>query len=257
MKNKLLIVVLTAIIALVGCKGQKSDTDASSEVKNKQITPQPHTTTFSDSGESSDYSGEPKLEVTQSVAYLFSDMEGNQLYAACEYKNTSNCPCTVKSVNYTLNISGKDMEFSSEQPASRYCIIYPGKSFYHAVWKSYDCKKDDTVSVKSVSIDCEKSLDSCLPIEVDDIYMVQNYPKFATVSGRLHSAKENASLNEIAIGFYDGSDKLLGVWYFTDSSELAANKTKHFTTHLRSLPIEGLAEKAVTIKAFGFGFNAS
>ncbi|MBQ9949757.1 MAG: hypothetical protein IJO93_03425 [Clostridia bacterium] len=255
MKNRAILVFMIVLILLSGCKAQKSSGDTSTPVPQGDVTPQPHSGSETVQVSDKAYSGAPEITVADSVAYLFCEQKGNELYAACEYKNTSNAPCTVTGITYVLDISGKEMTVKSVQPASKYCIILPGESFYHAMWKTYTCMETDTIQVKSVSVTCEKTKDEPFIISADDLYIVQNYPAFSSISGTLHGADENVALNQIGVGMYDKSGKLIGVWFFTEPAELAAGKDKHFITHLRSLPIEGLAENTVEMKATGFGFN--
>ena len=247
-----LIIMLSALMLIASACGKKVNTNQET-IDN--LTPQPRDDTKAAESSAEKYGNNPKLEVMQSVAYLFKEQTGNELYAACEYKNTSDCPCIVTGVSYELNISEKKVIIESGQTASRYCIINPDETFYHAVWKEYNCTESDTVKMISVSITCEKSLDNRLPLSISDLYLVENYPGFASLSGVVHGADKNVVLNEIGVGFYDSEDKLIGVWYFTDSTDFAANKETHFTTHMRSIPIEGLTEKTVSIKAMGFGYN--
>lgn len=257
MMNKAISAAAVLIICaalLCACSPRVAD---KGEDTNAHITPQPHSVSESGSAGVSEtaYSGEPSVEVTASVAYLFSSLEGNELYAACEYKNNSNCPCVITSVRYVVDISGSEVEVTAEQPAAKYCVLLPNETFYNAVWNEYEPKAGDTVSVKNVEINCEKCTDThCARLNITDMFLVQNYPGFASVSGNVKSTGRSVSLNEIYTAFYDKSGELLGVWYFTDASEIS-NEGKHFTTHLRSLPIEGLSEKTAEIKAVGFGFN--
>lgn len=246
--------LIICVLLLCACGAKVTDKD---EKPGADITPQPHSVSESDSAVTSEtsYSGEPSVEVTASVAYIFDALEGNELYAACEYKNNSNCPCIVTSVKYTVDISGSEVEVLAEQPAAKYCVLLPNETFYNAVWNEYEPKTGDTVSIKSVDITCEKCTDmQYTRLEVNDMFLVQNYPGFASVSGNVKSTGRSVSLNEIYTAFYDEGGRFLGVWYFTDASEIS-NESKHFTTHLRSLPIEGLSEKTAEIKAVGFGFN--
>lgn len=250
----LFIAVFVILMAFSSCKTVKP---SDNELNSDNIVPQPHSVQLSDETQTSnsDFSGEPTLKVTDSVAYIFPNLEGNELYAACEFVNDSNCPCYVKSVEYTLNISGKDKTISAEQPANTNCAIYPGESFYNAAWTAYDCLESDTVSVTDVTVKCEKSNAINTEIKISELYMVQNYPSFATVSGMMEQNSSTVTLNEVYLGFYNSSNKLIGVWYFTDASELAPGQKKHFTTHLKSLQIEGLCNETAKITAKGFGLS--
>lgn len=230
--------------------------DSGNTEKNiSEITPQPRPETNESDVVESVYGDTPSLTVTQTVAYIFDGLRNNEVYAACEYVNDSDCPARITSITYNLDISGQALSVTAEQPASMYCSIYPGETFYNAIWHDIDCTATDTISVVSVDIVCEKSLDERYLLTIKDTFLVQNYPDFSTVTGVITDCPETVELNTIYMGFYDDTSKLLGVWYFTDASELTPETEKHFTTHLRSLPIAGLVDKTSQIKACGFGFN--
>ena len=62
------------------------------------------------------------------------------------------------------------------------------------------------------------------------------------------------NLNLVYIGFYDSSDNLIGVWHFTKNAPMDGSDSKSFSIHMKELPIDGLAEKAVSVKVIGIGF---
>ena len=221
------------------------------------IVPQPHSSDdVITSPSDAVYSGEPSLTVTQSVAYLFPQLEGNELYVACELKNDSDCPCTVEFVIYNVEIGEKTVKVNAVPPAADYCAVFPGELFYSAAWTGEQVQENTEVKVVSVDVSIKKSDVTPIRIKADNLFTVRNYPSFVTLSGDLQS-ENNAQLNLMYAAFYDENDMLLGVWCFTEPTELVKGRAVHFTTHLEKLPIEDLEQKAKEIRLVGFGYNSN
>ena len=250
MNYRLLPILLCLLIILSACAVENNN----SGKENDLITPQPHSETKDSEDKKSEYGDNPSLSAVQSVSYIFTDDGGKQLYMACELKNTSDSPCVIDSVTYTYEIASQENSYTVSQPGSSFCVVYPGEVTYNACWHSIDTDSADVV-IKSVNVDVQKSTHSIIKIEGSNTFIVKNYPEFATLSGDIKSSAD-ATANLIYCGMYDSADRLIGVWCFSENTELVKNTPVHFTTHMRQLSIEDIAENASKIYVTGYGYNA-
>lgn len=253
--KKRLLPLLLCIIFLSSCTKNNTAKSDNRPDMDVQLTPQPHSVTLSDTASSDNYYGEPELTVTQTVAYIFATDSGKVLYTACEYKNNSHMPCIIDNVIYHISIGEKNVDVKADQPASEYCVISPGKAFYNAAWTDTDASADVDIKIESVEINVKPSEAKCIEITGDKLYIVRNYPSFASVSGELIST-DDAKINLIYIGFYDAADKLIGVWCASEPSTLAAGNSSHFTMHMKDLPIDDLENTTQRMNVTGFGYNS-
>jgi len=196
--------------------------------------------------------------VTQVAAYYFADVQGSpNLYAAVEFQNSSDYPAVVSSVTVTFTVDGKTVEETFTPPCAQSDIIAPGETSTAAGWFSCSPKAPESVTATAKVVLTPVPLPQQMPLAVTNLMIVQNYPGFATVSGRAKnlSPDEDYDLTMIYLNFYDGEGKLLGVQFFTKDLIVKAGDVHDFVYHLRCLPIEGLTANTAAITARGFGIG--
>ncbi len=197
--------------------------------------------------------------VTQCAAYYFPNIQGcANLYAAAEFKNESLANAVVSSVSVTFTVDGKTVEHSFTPPCTESDIVAPGAVSTVAGWFSYSgsAPKDAVSATATVTLE-PVGQPQQRPLSVSSLMIVQNYPGFATVSGRAANASEETDydLTMIYLSFYDSEGALLGVQFFTKDLMVKAGDSRDFVYHLRCLPIEGLTENTAQIAARGMGIN--
>ncbi len=205
-----------------------------------------------------------QVEVTQAVAYYFPDIEGfPTLYAAIEYKNTGTAPIVAASVKLKFNTGAfrVDGEFTPMQMPND--VVAPGQTSTLAYWQVYDKEKDVLKADSKIKVSAEitpQLYDSSMPdrrLFVSNLHLIQNYPKFATVSGSVRNPSQDNdyALSLIYTAFYDSNDALLGVWHFTRANAIPADNSRNFVMHLQSLPIPDLSANTSRIVARGIGID--
>ena len=209
--------------------------------------------------EGEEYGASPKAEVIATVAHAFAAQEGLvTLYGAAEYTNAGDCPIIVPEVTFTFSYGGGIKEHTFSPALYEYDILLPGETGFITLYLEGIEGVDPGSNVSlSASLKAEKTLSSRVAMEVQDVYLADNYPGFTTMTGTLSLLTDTeCGLNMAYVGFYDEKRTLLGVWNFTKSALFEGmGDAKNFTIHMRALPIEGLAEKTASTKATAFGFR--
>lgn len=197
--------------------------------------------------------------VTQCAAYYFPDIQGSaNLYVAVEYRNESSFDAVVSSVSVQFTVNGKTVEQTFTPPCAQSDVVAPGEVSTAAAWFSYsDSAPTEPVTATAAVTLKPVSQPLMMPLSVTNLMIVQNYPGFATVSGRAEntSAERDYDLTMIYLNFYDAEGKLLGVQFFTKDLIVKAGDVHDFVYHLRCLPIEGLTENTASITARGFSIT--
>jgi len=197
--------------------------------------------------------------VTQCTAWYFPDIQGSaNLYAAVEFRNDSACDAVVGSITVNFTVDGKTVTETFTPPCAECDVVAPGAVSTAAGWFGYSGGEPSSpvTAVAEVSLS-RAGGEKNMPLNVDDLLVVQNYPDFATVSGRLTNDSEETdyALTMVYLSFYDANDALLGVQLFTKDLTVKAGDSRYFVYHLRSLPIEGLTENTAKIVARGTGIS--
>ncbi|MGI6193348.1 MAG: hypothetical protein ACOYI3_07310 [Christensenellales bacterium] len=197
--------------------------------------------------------------VTQVAAQYFANIQNSaNLYAAVEFKNESSVNAVVSSVSVTFKVDGKTVEQTFTPPCADCDVIAPGAVSTVAGWFSFSgsAPKDAVTATAQVSLK-PVPLPQQKPLDVSNLMIVQNYPSFATVSGRVENTSEETDydLTMVYLNFYDAEGTLLGVQFFTKDLTVNAGDARDFVYHLRCLPIEGLTENTAEITARGMGIN--
>ena len=204
-------------------------------------------------------SGTASVEVTATVAYVFEGKEGFTLYGAAEYQNTGSVPVTLSSADFRFTVDGTAVHHTFTPMLSEYDVVMPGETSYAVLWLPVQNESTKPTLQSSVTLAAELTCartDSIRgALDVDDLFLVQNYPGFATLTGCVRNPAANEySLNMIYAGFYDADGQLLGVWYLTKNALFEQGDEKRFVTHLKELPIAGLAENTAQFKTTAFAF---
>lgn len=197
------------------------------------------------------YGNSASVSVTDTVCYTFGS---NVLYGAAEYKNTGDCPVIITGVVFGFAAGSETVTREFVPFLNEYDIVMPGESSYIVFFETMEDGAPEVTSL-TAELSCQKSEEVRISLGVDDLYVSQNYPTFATLSGTITNNTADCSLNMIYAAFYDEQDSLIGVWYFSDSSYLTMGSTRSFVVNMNELKIDNLSEKAVSMKAMGFGFN--
>lgn len=226
------------------------------------VTPKPRVATGGETVQQDDtltYGVAPAARVDATAAYIFDNGDSNYvLYAAVEYTSTGDCPAVVSTANIVFTAGGKSYSLTFTPPLSEYGPVLPGESAYMAVWHSVKDEvltADAAISV-AVTLNCVKGRTERTGVTGSSLYITQNYPDFATLTGKLTGdSAVPAQMNMVYCAFYDESGKLLGVWYFTKNAQLPADEKRSFAVQLRALPIPGLADNTAEILVTGFGMS--
>lgn len=253
-----LLFLLAACMLLAGCAKEPEATENTLELHAS--TPQtgsvaaPAATapaSASPGAKPSAQMGEGKgLIVEQTVAYAFA----GTLYGGVTYRNEGASAVSLTEATFTFSYAGTTHTETFEPFAGRSDVVPAGESASVTLFLPLEglANVDDislTAELKAAPTDTAPQ-----KLEVHDERLIQNYPGFATLSGTLRNPGGEASgLNLIYVEFYDEADKLLGVWYFSRNVVLQPQQSTAFVVHLRSLPIEGLAEKTATMRFRALG----
>lgn len=189
------------------------------------------------------------LQVVSAVAYALP----GTLYGGVEFQNAGNAHMVLKEASFTFAFTGGSEENTFEPVAWDRDVIAPGETGYCTLWLPYE----DEVDSASVSLTCSLLGEAANPAEntlrVESARLIQNYPSFATLSGRLvNPEQESRELNLVYAGFYGQKGELLGVFHFTRNAILRPGDGIPFVVHLRLLPIPGLAEHTADIRFHAF-----
>ncbi len=265
MTRKYLLIMFALATALLfgmcGCSGgidaKPSPSPARSEVLNAPSPTQSSTSDLTE--ETPDSSLSAGASVTQVAAYYFPNVQGSaNLYAAIEFKNDSSSHAIVSNVSVSFTVDGKRIEQTFMPPCAEDDVVAPGAVSTVAAWFSYsgDAPTEAVSAAAVVSLETVTP-PSLPPMEVSNLMIVQNYPGFATVSGRVTNVSEDADydLTMTYLSFYNGEGALLGAQFFTKDQMVMAGDSRDFVYHLRCLPVEGLTENTANIIARSVAIN--
>ena len=191
------------------------------------------------------------LSITGSAAYAFPGM----LYGGVSYTNESNAAMLLSEATFTFTYAGGTQQSTFVPVAAENDVVAPGETAYCTLWLPYDdtAGRPDSVTLQAQLSGAAATL-SPRPLTVENARLIQNYPGFATLSGRLNNPGTDAcDLNMVYVGFYDQGGALLGVWHFTRNAVLQPGDGAAFVVHLQALPIEGLCENTAEMRFHAFG----
>lgn len=239
------------LLCACGAKQQPQNTSAPSEDAVPTAVPTPSPTPVP----------VPTAQVEQCAGAYFPDISGSpNLYAAVEFTNTGVVPAAVESIRVTIAFDDQTVKETFTPPLAENDIVEPGARSTVAVWIPYT--KSTPSEGAAFSVSAEVTLTASTdrdkdPLTVENLVLVQNYPGFSTVSGRLQNPTDDRdySLTLVYLSFYDETGALLGVTHFTKNLAVPATESRDFVTHLRALPIDGLPEKTARIVARGIGIR--
>lgn len=197
------------------------------------------------------YGSHASVCVDGTKAYVFD----GKLYGAAAYSNNGDCPVTVTKADFHFSWNGGNYQETFEPACAQYDVLLPGETGYAICWieGQQDLPADDVPTLSAEMI-CEKTQEEQLTFEVENARLIRNYPKFATLTGRVTNKSDSTcTLGMIVAGFYGADDEFLGAWYFTRQAKLEPGAATHFTSHLRALPLTFLADdcKRMDFHAFG------
>ena len=204
-------------------------------------------------GEGPEASAAPSAEqaAESAVAWMFGDIGGSPaLYAAASFVNPLSTAAVVESVTIEITDGNTTVSETFVPPMAGLDAILPGARSTAAVWVSgSDAFDRDAALTASAKVVLRESPGAeASELSVGDLLLVQNYPGFATLSGRIHNASaEDCSLAMVYVSCYDAAGALLGVTSFTKDLAIPAGESRDFVVHLQDLPIPDLAENTETV----------
>ena len=199
----------------------------------------------------------PIGEVTKTAAVFYKALDGQpMLYAAIEYENKGETPIIVDSCHVKFTFEGGSREVDFVPMLNKSDVIFPGEKGSLAVWENAGGDIKGEVSAEA-SINCsEASLSAMRPLEVSDLYIADNYPRFSTVSGTLKNTSDyDYALSVVYISFYDATGDLAAVWHFTKNLAIPAGESRNFVVHMQMLPLKSIAARTVKMVGRGVGIN--
>lgn len=232
-------------------------TPAATQTTLIPVTPLPRMDGIGEQAEETpEYGSNARVEITGSVAHVFSDEKGATLYGAVEYKNTGDCPVIITNARFDFNINGQTQTYEFQPALSEYDVVMPGGHSYVCTWYPVESNFEPGESISlDAALDAQKSSDTRADVLVENLYIADNYPGFSTLSGSLRGVVDTPRrLNVVNVGFYDASGKLLAVWYFTKDAHIAKDDFKTFVVHIKGLPIGDFSKKAAALKAVAFAY---
>lgn len=250
--NRRSVVYMLAVVMLISALFAAACSN--NETANAELTPAPRYDEDAYSENPESFGDSADAEVLGRVAYILSD---NVLYGALEYKNTGDCPITVSAAEFVFSVDGDELRETAAQPSYEYCVVYPGETGYLAAWIELGSEAAyENAELTGAELTYEKAAPERRSMAVTDCMIAQNYPGFATVTGTVeYSGTDECPLNIVYLGFYNSDDELLGVWCFTDDTAILPDQPAKFSTHMRNLTIEGLAQNTARIEAAAFGIG--
>ncbi|MDR0841487.1 MAG: hypothetical protein LBN26_08935 [Christensenellaceae bacterium] len=195
-----------------------------------------------------------QVTVRDTAAYVLSGAEGTMLYGAVAYENTGDAPVVLTDAEFTFTADGNAIIHVFTPVFAEQTVVLPGESSYVALWRAESGLAPGTEATLAAKLSCKPCEGARNALAVDRIFLAHNYPAFTTMTGRV-TAERDCPLNLLYTAFYDDAGGLLGVWYFTEGAQLMAGEALPFTQHMKSLPIEGLAEQTAQVRAFGVGIQ--
>ena len=200
--------------------------------------------------------GKASVEATASVAYAYETAGTPALYGAVAYKNTSTANVMITKAAFTFRAGETKVEHEFEPVLAQYDVVAPGETSFVTLWLTDSTIPAGTEVTLEAKLTCAAAQSTRVNLKVTNLFLADNYPKFTTMSGTVtNAASTECAFFMTYVGFYDESENLLGVWYFTKNVRLEAGGGIDFVTRMEDLPINGLSETAKTMVAGAFGFN--
>jgi hypothetical protein len=260
-----LIVILAAALLLTSCSKETKApaavvdiTQPDIEMPKDPVTPVPVGVGVGPAETpASEYGVNAGVTVVRTVSYTFEQDGKFTLYGAAEYTNSGDCPVIITSAAFTFTAGGSLITNEFVPVLNQYDVVLPGQSSYVTLWLPYEGETSLPPDVTvTASLKCERTETPRIGLELDHLYLADNYPGFTTLSGTIRSLSDTeCSLNLAYAAFYDDAGALLGVFYFTKNATLTTGDEKNFVVHMTGLPIEGLAAKTAEVRSAAFGFN--
>lgn len=200
--------------------------------------------------------GKASVKTTTSVAYAYETADGPILYGAVAYKNTGTANVVITKAAFTFRADETTVEHEFEPVLAQYDVVAPGETSFVTLWLQDSTISAGTDVTLEAKLSCTAAQNTRVNLEVTNLFLADNYPKFTTMSGTVtNAASTECAFFMTYVGFYDENENLLGVWYFTKNVRLEAGSGIDFVTRMEDLPINGLSETAKTMVAGAFGFN--
>lgn len=195
--------------------------------------------------------GTGKYEITGSVCYVFPGM----LYGAVAYTNTDSSAITLTDASFTFTYTDGSEQSTFQPVTAGHEVVQPGETAWCTLWLPID---DTAASPENLSLAAQLSVARTdtqqQSLGVSVARLIENYPGFATLSGRLNNpGTQVCDLNLVYVGFYDKDGAFLGAWHFTRNAVLQPGDGAAFVVHLHSLPIDGLSERTAQMRFRAFG----
>jgi predicted small secreted protein len=198
----------------------------------------------------------PSLKVVSTVAYAYEADGTPGLYGAVEFQNNGSADIIVTKAVFTFLAGQTKVEHEFVPVLGEYDVVEPGESSFVTLWLPNDTVAASTAATLEADITCEAAQTKRLNMDSANLFLADNYPKFTTLSGTLTNASSGeCSFLMTYVGFYDDSENLLGVWYFTKNIRLNPGDSIDFVSRMEDLPINGLSKTAKSIKTSAFGFS--
>ncbi len=197
------------------------------------------------------------VQVVQAAAHALAVDNGVLLYGAVEYQNTGEASLIISQADLNFTWEGGSASTQFAPALAQYDVVPPGGTGYLVYYEPRTDLTAGAAVTLSAALTAQGSAKPRLDMEATNLYLAQNYPGYATLTGTLASRfapGESCSLNMVYVAFYDAGDKLLGVWNFTRNALFEGAESKNFAEQLKSLPIPGLEENTASMRAVGFGF---
>lgn len=196
--------------------------------------------------------GTGKYEISDSVCYVFPGM----LYGAVAYTNTDSSAITLTEASFTFSFAGGSEQSTFQPVTAGYEVVQPGETAWCTLWLPLDAAA--ATPPENLSLTAQLSVARTdaqqQSLGVSMARLIQNYPGFATLSGRLSNPGTlGCDLNLVYVGFYDKDGAFLGAWHFTRNAVLQPGDGTAFVVHLQALPIDGLSERTAQMRFRAFG----
>ncbi len=251
-----LFLVLTAFFAFGCAEDAIEDAVVSAPPSSEDVTDITLTPFSPAETSAAQNAGKASVEVVSAVARAYSPDGQPTLYGAVEFKNTGTANAVVTNASFTFSVNGTEVKHEFEPVLSQYDVVAPGESSFVTLWLPNSSVSAGSAVTLTAELTCEAAANARTNIEVDNLFLADNYPGFTTMSGSLKNASpEEQSFLMVYVGFYDENGALLGVWYFTKNIRLDAGGGTNFVTRMENLPVNGLSATVKTMKTSAFGFN--
>jgi len=256
-KAMLLILLLFTACAVLACAKETGEDivllnpTPSDGTVNVELTPNGYDATSAPANSSL-----PSIKVMSTVAYAYEADSTLGLYGAVEFQNNGSADIIVTKAVFTFLAGETKVEHEFAPVLSEYDVVEPGESSFVTLWLPNDTIAASTVVTLEADLTCEVAQTKRLNMDSANLFLADNYPKFTTLSGTLKNASGGeCSFLMTYVGFYDESENLLGVWYFTKNIRLNPGDSIDFVSRMEDLPVNGLSKTAKSIKTSAFGFN--